>query len=183
MKICPGPNQQMWQLSAGDDYSVYILVVFCGFVTVRGTGGRGILTRECTLHGLKSSACSVYPISLSPPPQGHSLQVSVQANHAALPNLFRNYPCLWDASSADYINRNAKDAAYNELLQRLEERGLKSGLAPLKRKIKSVRDTCRNEVYKIKKSKKSGAGADDVYKPRLVWFSAAAVLAAIYFIM
>ncbi|KAG5895885.1 hypothetical protein JTB14_000499 [Gonioctena quinquepunctata] len=72
-----------------------------------------------------------------------------------------------DASSADYINRNAKDAAYNELLQRLEERGLKSGLAPLKRKIKSLRDTYRSEIYKIKKSKKSGAGADDVYKPRL----------------
>ncbi|KAG5896200.1 hypothetical protein JTB14_006648 [Gonioctena quinquepunctata] len=98
-------------------------------------------------------------------------------------DLFRNYPCLWDASSAGYINRNAKDAAYNELLQRLEERGLKSGLVPLKRKIKSLRDTYRSEVYKIKKSKKSGAGADDVYKPRLVWFSAAAVLAAIYFIM
>ncbi|KAG5868437.1 hypothetical protein JTB14_009673 [Gonioctena quinquepunctata] len=98
-------------------------------------------------------------------------------------DLFQNYPCLWDASSADYINRNAKDAAYNELLQRLEERGLKSGLAPLKRKIKSLSDTYRSEVYKIKMSKKSGAGADDVYKPRLVWFSAAAVLAAIYFIM
>ncbi|KAG5874108.1 hypothetical protein JTB14_034797 [Gonioctena quinquepunctata] len=38
-----------------------------------------------------------------------------------------------------------------------------SGLAPLKRKIKSLRDTYRSEVYKIKKSKKSGAGADDVY--------------------
>ncbi|KAG5889492.1 hypothetical protein JTB14_026496 [Gonioctena quinquepunctata] len=98
-------------------------------------------------------------------------------------DLFRNYPCLWDASFADYINRNAKDAACDELLQRLEERGLKSGFAPLKRKIKSLRDTYRSEVYKIKKSKKSGAGADDVYKPRLVWFSAAAVLAAIYFIM
>ncbi|KAG5861361.1 hypothetical protein JTB14_001931 [Gonioctena quinquepunctata] len=78
-------------------------------------------------------------------------------------DLFRNYPCLWDASSADYINRNAEDAAYNELLQRLEERGLKSGLVPLKRNIKSLRDTYRSEVYKIKKSKKSGAGADDVY--------------------
>ncbi|KAG5865275.1 hypothetical protein JTB14_010598 [Gonioctena quinquepunctata] len=64
-------------------------------------------------------------------------------------DLFRNYPCLWDASPADYINRNAKDAAYDELLQRLEERGLKSGLAPLKRKIKSLRDTYRSEVYKI----------------------------------
>ncbi|KAG5872938.1 hypothetical protein JTB14_005958 [Gonioctena quinquepunctata] len=76
-------------------------------------------------------------------------------------------PTRLDASSADYINRNAKDAAYNELLQRLEERGLKSGLAPLKRKIKSLRDTYRSEIYKMKKSKKSGAGADDVYKPRL----------------
>lgn len=91
-------------------------------------------------------------------------------------DIFRNYPCLWDASTADYINRNAKDSAYKKLLEQLEEQGLHAELAPLKKKIKSLRNTYRNEVYKMKKSKKSGAGADDVYKPRLVWFSAAQMI-------
>lgn len=90
-------------------------------------------------------------------------------------DLYQNYPCLWDVSSPDYIKRNAKDAAFTDLLQQLEKKGLHTTLGPLKRKIKSLRDTYRNELYKIKKSKKSGVGADDVYKPRLVWFSAAQV--------
>jgi hypothetical protein len=48
-------------------------------------------------------------------------------------------------------------------------------LYSLKKKIKSLRDTYRKELQKVQKSKKSGAGADDVYKPKLVWFSSAEV--------
>lgn len=44
-----------------------------------------------------------------------------------------------------------------------------------KKKIKSLRDTYRKELHKVQKSKKSGAGADEVYKPKLMWYSAAEV--------
>jgi len=39
---------------------------------------------------------------------------------------------------------------------------LGSRLDSLKKKIKSLRDTYRKELQKVQKSKKSGAGADDV---------------------
>ncbi|KAK5647118.1 hypothetical protein RI129_005582 [Pyrocoelia pectoralis] len=40
----------------------------------------------------------------------------------------------------------------------------------LKTKIKTIKTVYRQELNKIIKSKKSGAGAADVYKPKLVWF-------------
>ena len=43
----------------------------------------------------------------------------------------------------------------------------------LRKKIKSLKDAYRNEVNKIKKSFRSGAGTEDVYKPKLVWFHVA----------
>ena len=45
----------------------------------------------------------------------------------------------------------------------------------LKRKIKSIKDCYRIEPNKIKRSKKSGAGTNNVYKPKLAWFSEADV--------
>ena len=44
---------------------------------------------------------------------------------------------------------------------------------PLKRKVKSLNDCYRNELHKIKRSKKGGADADDIYTPKRVWFSKA----------
>ena len=43
----------------------------------------------------------------------------------------------------------------------------------LKKKIKSLRDAYRLEVNKIKRSKKSGAGTEDIHKPKLIWFEKA----------
>jgi hypothetical protein len=37
----------------------------------------------------------------------------------------------------------------------------------------SIKNVYRQELTKIKKSKKSGAGADDVYQPKLAWFKRA----------
>ncbi|KAG8270818.1 hypothetical protein J6590_076504 [Homalodisca vitripennis] len=90
-------------------------------------------------------------------------------------NLFQNYPCLWDVSSQDYINRNVKETAYNKLLENVMNTGMPATVELLKKKIKSLRDTYRKELSKIKKSIKSGAGANEVYKPKLVWYSNSAV--------
>jgi hypothetical protein len=40
----------------------------------------------------------------------------------------------------------------------------------LKKKIKNIKDAYRHETNKVKKSMKSGAGAEDVYRPKLNWF-------------
>nr|CAI5838705.1 unnamed protein product [Callosobruchus analis] len=44
-------------------------------------------------------------------------------------------------------------------------------IAELRQKIKNLRCTYNQEVRKIKKSKKSGAGVDDAYYPKIRWFS------------
>jgi len=43
----------------------------------------------------------------------------------------------------------------------------------LRKKIKSIKNVYRQELARIEKSKKSGAGADDVYQPKLAWFKRA----------
>lgn len=43
-------------------------------------------------------------------------------------------------------------------------------LDELKQKIKNLSCTYNQEVNKIKKSKKSGSGLNDVYVPNIKWF-------------
>jgi len=43
----------------------------------------------------------------------------------------------------------------------------------LRKKTKSIKNVYRQELTKIEKSKRSGAGADDVYQPKLAWFKRA----------
>lgn len=40
----------------------------------------------------------------------------------------------------------------------------------MKAKIRSLRNAYTLDMYKIQKSKKSGAGVDDIYKPNVKWF-------------
>ncbi|XP_046674615.1 uncharacterized protein LOC124363410 [Homalodisca vitripennis] len=43
----------------------------------------------------------------------------------------------------------------------------------LRARIKAIKSTYRAEVLKVRESKTSGAGAKDVYKPKLAWFAVA----------
>lgn len=88
-------------------------------------------------------------------------------------DMYRKYECLWDIRSPAYLKRDAKRAAYSRLLSDLEEAGLSANEDTIKRKAKNLRDTYRSELNKVKKSKKSGDGADNVYKPKLAWYTTA----------
>lgn len=90
-------------------------------------------------------------------------------------NILRSYPCLWNVSSKDYLNRKVKKASYNQLLEDLVHTEIPGTLESVKRKIRSLRDTYRKEFQKVQKSIESGASANKVYKPKLVWFSTADV--------
>lgn len=90
-------------------------------------------------------------------------------------NIFRRYPCLWDVSSKDYLNRKVKKNSYNQLLENLVHTEIPGTLESIKKKIKSLRETYRKELQKVQKSIQSGVSANEVYKPKLVWFSAAEV--------
>lgn len=88
-------------------------------------------------------------------------------------NIYREYPSLWDVTSGLYLNHKAKKAAFKELLTRLESFGLHSDEFHLRKKIKSIRDTYRIELRKLKKTIKMGAGTEESYKPKLVWYATA----------
>ena len=87
----------------------------------------------------------------------------------------RNFEALWDTANENYIKRNAREHGMSKLLQEVTAAGLhvNDGEESLKRKIKNLKDCYRNELNKINRSTKSGAGTDDIYAPKLVWFSKA----------
>lgn len=82
---------------------------------------------------------------------------------------YERFPCLWKKSSADFKNRVKRDHAEETLLPLS---GL-STIKELRQKIRSIRCTYNQEVAKVKKSMRTGTGADNVYKPKLIWFSVA----------
>ena len=89
-------------------------------------------------------------------------------------DIYRKYEGLWDTNNENYMKRNAREHSFKSLINELIEAGVEiPGEETLRKKIKNLKDAYRNEVNKVKKSMKSGAGTDDVYKPKLVWFEKA----------
>ncbi|KAG5884236.1 hypothetical protein JTB14_011725 [Gonioctena quinquepunctata] len=84
---------------------------------------------------------------------------------------YESYPCSWDVHSTPYKNKNRREKAYQKLYQLMDIED--SGIAEVKAKIRSIRNAYALEVSKIKNSQHSGAGADEVYKPKVAWFSVA----------
>lgn len=88
--------------------------------------------------------------------------------------IFKQYTTLWDVTHENYLKRDKRREAFNDLAAELEGEGF--GQIPidnLRGKIKSIKDSYRIELNKVKKSLKNGAGPEDVRKPKLSWFEAA----------
>ncbi|CAK1583554.1 unnamed protein product [Parnassius mnemosyne] len=80
---------------------------------------------------------------------------------------FRNNPCLWKIISNDYRDKNMKFQAYNNLLEIIRKVVLLTTL----RKKNSLRVGYRKE-HKIEPgSKRSGSAIDQVYVPKLRYYS------------
>ncbi|XP_077119037.1 uncharacterized protein LOC143775084 [Ranitomeya variabilis] len=90
----------------------------------------------------------------------------------ALIDMYRSLPCLWKIKSADYSNRNMKRAAYEKLVALHKEHKPTESVDEtiVRKKIQALRTVYKKELNKVEKSKKSGAGADDVYVPKLWYF-------------
>ena len=78
---------------------------------------------------------------------------------------YRKHECLWNPGSGDYFNNVARDRACMAIIMDLALPGLT--LTDVQAKIKSTRIRYGMELKKILDSEQSGAGLDDVYKPRL----------------
>jgi len=79
--------------------------------------------------------------------------------------IYQEKEILWNPKLELYRNNAARIAALDEIINSLQ----KPNLTPnnLKIKIKNIRTTYNRELSKLLKSKKSGAGTNDIYKPAL----------------
>ncbi len=88
-------------------------------------------------------------------------------------DLFEAFPSLWNSKCEEYHLTDHKDSDYKALVVALSKKNINVSEEQLKAKIKSLRTTYRSELSKIKISKKSGAGTDETYVPKLAWFAKA----------
>ncbi|XP_037917861.1 uncharacterized protein LOC119655801 [Hermetia illucens] len=84
--------------------------------------------------------------------------------------LYRSFTCLWLVKSKEYSDRNKKDLAYIELVKKFKEFDPSADRNTVVKKINALRTVYKKELSKVKSSEKSGAGADDIYKPSLWYF-------------
>ncbi|CAH1108231.1 unnamed protein product [Psylliodes chrysocephalus] len=81
--------------------------------------------------------------------------------------LYRDEECLWNLQLLIYRNKQAREAAIKKIVDAM---GIEDfGPTEVKNKIKNLRSTYVQEVVKIKKSESSGAGADEIYRPKIKW--------------
>lgn len=84
--------------------------------------------------------------------------------------LYKSYPCLWLVKSKDYSNRNAKNKAYNILVEKLQTVDPDANRDSVVKKINALRSAYRKQLKKVIDSEKSGAGEEDIYIPHLWYF-------------
>lgn len=85
--------------------------------------------------------------------------------------LYEQVPCLWEVHSGMYKNKDARENGYLQIARLMNIEGF--GSSDVKAKIRSIRNTYTLKLGKIEKSKKSGAGTDNLYRPKLPWFKTA----------
>ena len=84
---------------------------------------------------------------------------------------YRKEEALWKVKSKDYSNRMKKEDAYTRLLEYVKTFDSSLTREGVVRKISNLRNVFRRELKKKRQSQKSGIGAEDVYSPRLWYFS------------
>uniref|UniRef100_A0A0A9W5L7 SKI family transcriptional corepressor 1 n=2 Tax=Lygus hesperus TaxID=30085 RepID=A0A0A9W5L7_LYGHE len=72
-------------------------------------------------------------------------------------------PILWDVTSTSYRRKDIRDMALEDVKKEL---GLEIGVDEIQRKFKSLKDTFMKNHRKVMASKKTGSGADGVFRPK-----------------
>lgn len=84
--------------------------------------------------------------------------------------LYQTFPCLWDSKSKTYSDRNLRNAALQELVNKCKEITYFANKEYVTKKIHNFRCGFRRELKKVKASMKTGTSADDRYVPTLWYF-------------
>ncbi|KAF5295993.1 hypothetical protein FQA39_LY12765 [Lamprigera yunnana] len=83
---------------------------------------------------------------------------------------YRSEPCLWRIKSREYHDRDVREAAYDRLITKLKEIEPDANKSSVVKKINNFRSNVCKEKKKRDMSRKSGAGTDNVYSPKLWYF-------------
>ncbi|XP_077330048.1 uncharacterized protein LOC143964311 [Lithobates pipiens] len=84
--------------------------------------------------------------------------------------MYRDLPCLWKVHFKDYSDRQKLNEAYTKIVELCTVVYAKTDISYVTKKIANLRTIFKKELNKINESKKSSAGADQVYVPRLWYF-------------
>jgi hypothetical protein len=83
--------------------------------------------------------------------------------------LYQNEPLLFDTTMSQYRDRDLRAAAVKRIADALNVRGF--GPSEVIVKFKNLRNAYSQELKKIAHSRRSGCSADEVYCPKVCWFS------------
>ncbi|XP_063360053.1 uncharacterized protein LOC134649261 [Cydia amplana] len=81
--------------------------------------------------------------------------------------LYKTFPCLWDQKHMHYANREARDTAYEELLEKYKLYHENGTVVDVKKKIEHMRCAYRRERKKVLMSRFRGGH----YKPHLWYYN------------
>ena len=95
---------------------------------------------------------------------------------AQLIEAFRQFPCLWDVKNSSYKDRNLKWDALSKIPDIMQEHLRNVTIDQINKKWGILRGQHRRELKRNKGSTKSGAGTEDVHKPKLWCFAAMSFL-------
>lgn len=84
--------------------------------------------------------------------------------------LYREEECLWNASIPSHKDKQMRNSSLEKIRDILNKDGIEMSIKEIKNKIKNLRATYCQELTKIEKSERSGAGTAEVYKPKIIWF-------------
>lgn len=82
-------------------------------------------------------------------------------------SLLREHPCLYDILHPNYLNRMQKNNAFSLILDGMVHIRDNLSVKCLRKKLRTLQTQLSRERGKVLASRRSGAGADDVYKPTL----------------
>lgn len=80
--------------------------------------------------------------------------------------LYEKEPSIWNPSDPRHKNRNSIQDSWKTISDNLS---VKFSVTDLKKKKDSLMSTFRKLASKVRASKKTGSGTDDIYKPD--WFA------------
>lgn len=83
---------------------------------------------------------------------------------------FRQKPCLWNVKLRNYKNRDQRVTALKAIAAEIRDHDAAVTTDDIKKKIDTLRNQFRRELKKVNNSKKSGAGTEDVFVPKLWCF-------------